>query len=98
MTNHIASTSRGRLRAGLLGHLAGRALDHLRLAFSGFIAPELAAEAVRLSAQRAVALLPAPTPTVEPALVGLVEDLSQSGLPPAEAASQDSGGAGGRAV
>jgi hypothetical protein len=78
MTNHIASTSRWRLRAGVLRLLAGRTLDHLRQAFSGFIAPELAAEAVRRSAQRPVALLPAPA--AEPTLVGLVEELPQSGL------------------
>ena len=80
MTNHIASTSRWRLRAGMLGHLAGRALDHLRQAFSGFIAPALAAEAVRRSEQRTVALLPAPAPAAEPTLVGLVEGLPQSRL------------------
>jgi hypothetical protein len=84
MTNHIASTSRWRLRAGVLGNLAGRALDHLRQAFSGFIVPELAAEAVRRSAQRPVALLPAPTQAVEPALVGLVEGFPQCGLRAAE--------------
>jgi len=78
MTNHIASTSRWRLRAGVLGHLAGRALDQLRQAFSGFIVPELAAEAVRLSAQRPVALLMPPAPTVEPNIAGLPEGLPQS--------------------
>jgi len=84
MTNHIASTSRWRLRAGLLGHLAAQARDHLRLAFSGFITPELAAAAVRRSAQRPVALLPAPAPTVEPEIVGLPEGLPQAELRVAE--------------
>ena len=84
MTNHIASTSRWRLRAGMLGHLAGRALDHLRQAFSGFIAPELAAEAVCRSAQRTVALLPAPAPAVEPEIVGAPEGSPQAGLREAE--------------
>jgi len=68
MTNHIASTSRWRLLAGALGALRGRAVEHLRQAFSGFIAPELAAAAVRRSTQRAMALLPAPAPKVEPEL------------------------------